>query len=315
MVGVLLNEVIDEENSATHKRDKLIFAMQIMFGCRVGEVVGDGHGMLAANNLVILRKLDANGEPTGEETLEGMLPHTKSTELKRFVNALGTSRGPANVKFAQILREYWEAAGFPIVQRKEAGFLVEGPSYYVVKISLVALAKQSSGDAARLALLVRTLKNSKVAQARKFADYIALRGGERLRGDSLNKKYVNVMGMDSATSVDSDQLILELAKAGFAEKGRVVIEAGPLIRATHGPLGHTHLPLSVSSTYAPLHRYFDEAIRRANPPGDPDRELDLQGRDFPKFGHHSDRRCADSVARQTRQGAILRYHRRNGGRY
>lgn len=82
--------VENPRNSPTNKRDKLIFGAQIMLGCRVGEVlVGDGHGMLA-NNLVILRKLDGSGNPTGEETIEGMLPHTKSTNLKRFVNALGT---------------------------------------------------------------------------------------------------------------------------------------------------------------------------------------------------------------------------------
>lgn len=84
------------------------------------------------------------------------------------------------------------------------------------------------------------------------------------------------------------------------KKGRVSIVEGPLIRATHGGLGHTHMPLSLSSTYAPLHRYFDEVYKRANTSYDPDPELDLQGREHPKFGNHSDRRCADTVARQTR---------------
>lgn len=72
------------------------------------------------------------------------------------------------------------------------------------------------------------------------------------------------------------------------------------MRATHGTLlGLTHMPLSVSVTYAPLHQYFDKAYAIANADS-PDPELDLQGLEAPKFGHHSDRRGADTVARQTR---------------
>ena len=44
-----------------------------------------------ANHLTILRHVE-----TGEETVEGLLEHSK-TKRKRYVNAVGTSRGPAAV--------------------------------------------------------------------------------------------------------------------------------------------------------------------------------------------------------------------------
>ena len=119
--------------------------------------------------------------------------------------------------FAQILRDYWEDAGFEIIIRKEAGYQVEGPSYYVVRVSLVALAAKPADDVKRLDALVRTLRSSKVEGARKWADYVALRGLQRLQGDSLDKKYINVFGLSSKTSTEADTLILELAKAGFAQ--------------------------------------------------------------------------------------------------
>ena len=44
---------------------------------------------------------------------------------------------------------------------------------------------------------------------------------------------------------------------------------------------------------------FDAAFEAANPPGDADPELDLQGLPSPLWGHHSLRRFADTCARQT----------------
>ena len=73
------------------------------------------------------------------------------------------------------------------------------------------------------------------------------------------------------------------------------------MRATHGKaLGHAHMPLSPQSTYDVIHAMFDEAYRLANPVGDADTELDLQGLPAPLWGHHPLRRFADTCARQTR---------------
>ena len=89
-----------------------------------------------------------------------------------------------------------------------------------------------------------------------------------------------------------------LQAAGFTEPGRLRVVPGPLFRSTHGTLGHTNMPLSVSATYQPLHDMFDAAYKEANA-RTPDPELDLCGMEEPLWGHHSGRRGADTVARQT----------------
>ena len=89
--------------------------------------------------------------------------------------------------------------------------------------------------------------------------------------------------------------------SGIGARDFLSIVPGPLMRATHGArLGHSHMPLSPQSTYDRIHGLLDEAHRLANPEGDRDPELDLQGLPAPLWGHHSARRCADTVARQTR---------------
>ena len=89
----------------------------------------------------------------------------------------------------------------------------------------------------------------------------------------------------------------ELTLAGFEEHVSVV--PGPLMRATHGrDMGFTHMPLQPSSTYDLLHQCLPRAFELANATS-PDPELDLRGLAEPLFGHHSNRRGADTVARQT----------------
>ena len=74
---------------------------------------------------------------------------------------------------------------------------------------------------------------------------------------------------------------------------------GPLLRATHGRgKGLTHMPIVPGSTYEIIHDCFAAAHRAANR-STPDPELDLQGFGAPLWGHHSLRRFADTVARET----------------
>ena len=109
----------------------------------------------------------------------------------------------------------------------------------------------------------------------------------------------------------------ELSLAGFGEFLAEKPVPGPLIRSTEGKVT-THMPLTPNATYVALHAAFDEAYRLANgvakahwrPNGvgvaaehwhDRDPELDLMGLAAPLWGHHSNRRLADTVARQTRE--------------
>jgi hypothetical protein len=60
------------------------------------------------------------------------------------------------------------------------------------------------------------------------------------------------------------------------------------------------MPLDPQSTYGKLHGMLDAAYERCSAAGDPDPEVDLAGLASPLWGHHSFRRFADTVARQTR---------------
>ena len=180
--------------------------------------------------------------------------------------------------------------------RVEGGFFITGPDYSVVRLSLVALSDSQEGDIERLELVGRLLRRSRSDEARRWADYTLLRGRERLVADSADKRYVNVVG----GAVDCRDIAIvaeELTLAGFGDWIEVV--PGPLIRATHGArLGLSHMPLDPGSTYHILTRVMERAWGEVCA-GEPDPELDLQGFDTPLWGHHSFRRFADTVARQT----------------
>ena len=127
----------------------------------------------------------------------------------------------------------------------------------------------------------------------------------------MDKRYVNVVGGKWGRVVERDDgtrvrvgmdaclatAVRELDRAGFGSD-RVKIVPGPLIRATiGGGKEASHMPLDPKSTYNSLHELLDEAHRLANR-SSPDPELDCPGGE-PLWGHHSFRRFADTVARQT----------------
>ena len=133
-------------------------------------------------------------------------------------------------------------------------------------------------------------------EARRWADFSLLRAKERVTGNSLDKRYINLVG---GTSDDKELGIVlnELSRAGLAD--HVSLVPGPLMRATHGKdMGFAHMPLQPSSTYSMLHECFPKAYELANA-GAADTELDLRGLLKPLWGHHSARRGADTKARDT----------------
>ena len=247
--------------------------------------------------VMLHNRLLARGEPSEEEFVEAHIEHSK-TKHSRWVTAVGSSKGPAQVQLAQLTRDYWHAAGFKIVHRNVAGFREEGPDYMVLRVSLVALAASRREDEERLELLGAVLSRSRSAEARKWASYSVLRARQRLDADSLERKFINVIGGPSGCE-ELGIVSLELTRAGFGD--RLAIVPGPLMRATHGEaMGYAHMPIQPGSTYSILHDSFDEAFRLANADS-PDPELDLRGLAKPLWGHHSNRRGADSAARETRE--------------
>ena len=311
MVRLLFDSVLEKfiGKSLLLKRTRLFLALEVMMGLRVGEVLGggDGHGLLA-NNLVILRNLT-----TGEESVEALIEHSK-TKHRRWVTAVGLSEGEARVPLAQCVREYWEEGGFSVGTWHEGGYAVTGTDYSVVRVSLIGLGETDLRAKARLEQLFAVLARSKSEETRQHATTSKTKGMERFSlTSSTDRRYVNVVGgragrdviLDDGTKVrrGMDKCLVtvvdELARAGFDEPDRVTIVPGPLIRASsHVGRVQTHMPLVASSTYEGLHTWLEEAQRLANL-GGPDPELDLQGLAEPLWGHHSSRRFADTVARQT----------------
>ena len=311
MVAHLFGSVLDGiDQPLLRKRARLFLAMEVMLGLRVGETLGggDGHGLLA-NHLTILRN-----HATGEESVEGLVEHSK-TKHRRWVNAVGLSEGEARVPLAQCLREYWEEGGFEVSTWDEGGYSVTGPDYSVVRVSLIGLGETEDLAKARLDTLFSVLERSKSAEVRLHASTSKTKAKERfLASTSMDKRYVNVVGgrtgrlvtLDDGTEVRVGGMsecittvVGELARAGFSGEDRVMIVPGPLIRASsHGGKVQTHMPLSPKSTYESLHDWLEEACRLANL-DTPDPELDRQGLAKPLWGHHSFRRFADTVARQS----------------
>ena len=116
----------------------------------------------------------------------------------------------------------------------------------------------------------------------------------------MDKRDVNVVG-GVRDSKDIATVAMELTDAGFGDA--IDIVPGPLMRATHTKKDSaecfSHMPLNPASTYTWLHGVMEAAFA-ASQAMVPDPELDLMGLSEPLWGHHSFRRFADTVARQTR---------------
>jgi len=264
-------------------RTELDIAMEAGFGVRVGEAMGAGdyHGM-KAGHLSILRDLSS-----GLITVEGMLEHSK-TKFKRWVTCLGTTVGFAQMPFADITRKYWREAGMKEITYSSGGFQVTTVDYMVVRVSMLGMTQQ------QLDLLGGVLAASQIASIRKAAKATFDRAEKRYKAKwSKDKKYINVHG-HAHDDPSMATCAMELAQAGLSSF--VSIVHGPLLRSTDG-YSLSHMPVDPSTTYGTLHKIMDECCELANPEGDPDPWLDLQGLDEPLWGHHSWRRMADTLAR------------------
>ena len=143
--------------------------------------------------------------------------------------------------------------------------MVTGPDYYVARLSLVALTSSMEGDVARLGSVHRVLKRSASSEARRWADYTLSRGLQRLKADSFDKKYINLVGGPLGCQ-DLAEVSREMHMAGLSEALSIV--PGPLMRASHGKmLGLAHMPLQPSSTYDMIHECLPRAYELANADG------------------------------------------------
>ena len=266
-------------------RVRLDTCLEGAMGLRVGEALGAGdfHGLTACN-LCVLTKIDS-----GLVTVEAMLEHSK-TKFRRWSTSLGTTLGMAAMPVAQAVRDYWRVAKLKTVSWTEGGFLVETVDYRVVRLSMLGMS-QTEYDR-----LFTVLAVSSLASVRTSVKALAERARRRYEGtNSKDKRYINIFG-GSSDDPNMRTMQHELVVAGFGEFVSVI--DGPLLRSTDGAR-ISHMAIDPTSTYTSLHKIFDAAYVLANPTGDPDPWLDLQGLDEPLWGHHSLRRMADTVARAT----------------
>ena len=159
----------------------------------------------------------------------------------------------------------------------------------------MALGEAKGEDKRILARWCNEPKGARSKELVDWADYVLKRGQQRLGGDSLDCRYINLAGgPEGCASVNEARAILN--RVGIKQRERFAIVPGPLLRASHGGLGLSHMPARPNSAMGKL---LAEAYTRVQTQG-PDPELDLEGRAEPLWGDHSIRGAADSAARQTR---------------
>ena len=131
----------------------------------------------------------------------------------------------------------------------------------------------------------------------KNAGFLRSRAKTRyLAKASSDKKYINIYG-GAYDDKNHGHVMRELAMAGFEGLDRVSLVPGPFLRSTdaagrcvsHMPI----VPQSLGETIVMLSKAHELTK-------DGDKDLNLEGRDFAVWGHHSDRRLADTQSRRDR---------------
>jgi len=297
------------------RRERFMFSSECVTGARIGELAGAqvGHGVFA-NHYAIIEWKGFHVTPGGER-LEWAPPpgvtigdtfcehdnETSKTDVPRVMCVVGETTGPAAIHLATALEEYWEVCGFDVVEVMEGGWTVRRPNFMVVQIALQPLRRQAE----KLASLTGWFMRSSVRQVRAKCSALQSEMHRLLssKDPSENKMFLNVAG-GPAGSEDLMTAIRELA-----EKGITATEMeGPLLMKTQGKLDSEMgrggslvlpMPILVGSTYSFMQKVTLEAYEAlAESGGDPDMVMG-KGRDAPKFGHHSWRRLADTVANET----------------
>ena len=191
---------------------------------------------------------------------------SSKTKVGRCVSMVGTSKGPAEVKLAAALRAWWTACEFVIERRVEEGWLVEGPSFWVVQIPLMGVTVNATKMEKIRAWLGTGTRSSAVAQVKEVRKELAseLADKARIKEPDPEKMFINELGGRKG------DVSLETARRELRELGIVTeLTRGPLIFKTKGKSKGARQdsvwypqPLQVSSTYTFLHRSIDAAYVR-----------------------------------------------------
>ena len=263
-------------------------------GClRVGESLGavEFHG-LSANDCFILKDLSS-----GEITVE-LKVHDSKTKLDRWVNMAGET-AVSKVPVAKTYAELFRLHGLTTVKGVEGGFEFIQPDSWAVKLSLLAPPEDYEQRLKRvLEGYARVDPESQplVARMLKYARD-AVGAGSKGEGH----KYV-LLNEGPRASPKHAKLMEALARVGFGAVGEDInLVPAPLLRSTTAAGARlTPMPMQPDSASKAVKEVFEEAFKMANPPGDPDPELDLQGHEAARWNNHSWRRMGDKVARDSK---------------
>ena len=289
ILSIMFDVTLPKIGIALRKRSRALAALELMAAVRIGEAAGggEGHGALA-NNLSFMVPVSST-DRAGEEFCELWIPDSK-TCFPRYANFMGRSRG-VGIDAADSLRALLWESRIDLDTEVVDGLQVETPNYWVLRVSLVDMSDKvfkSFRRAVTRCDLVPVVLQSKAILTKSKSKMLAGTLGEE-------SKFVNMVGGRHDSSV------IRSAKQYFEKEGFgtfLDIVPGPLFRATHGDV-LSHMPLAVDSSYKHVIGALKEAWVISSKMKEDDLELDLEGLDAPKWAHHTFRRTADKIARDT----------------
>ena len=248
------------------------------------------HG-LAANDCFVLQDVH-----TGVVSVE-LKVHDSKTHFSRYIN-MAAETTTSKIQVAEAFMELFRVNNLTLVNQTEGGFKVLSPDSWSVRLSLLglpedferqlerALGEYAGFDPMAPALLKRLLKYA--TQAWK-----ATTGGEDHKYVLLNEGPFKWEG--------HSYLVQCLRRHGLGTPGQdITVVPAPLLRSTeHGGRLLTPMPQTYNGAHENMTKAFKAAFEKANPPGDPDPELDRQGHERVLWGQHSWRRLGEKVARDS----------------
>ena len=273
-------------------RSKVLVILETLCGMRVGEAVGDTHGLLA-NDTAIVTPLGEAGKDMGV-TLECRL-HSAKTGPGRYVNCVGLSR-TTKIPAEEYLRALFAIYKLKTRVKVDGGFKIETPDFVVLRVSMLGMKKE------RLQQLRSALKReegsptcpSVAAHARQSLAYLKRKSAAADIAEA--RQYVNIAGGEAG-----GEALLSARKwaEGHGLGKFLIFAAGPLLRATEPGSGLlTLMPFQEGSTYEHHVKALREAYEFSKGLEEPDLELELADEE-PQFANHSLRRFADRIARES----------------
>ena len=294
VISTMLTEVLPEQCKSSeyiHARSRVMFDGEVAGGLRIGEISGGGEGHGALAGLVDIATPVGGGESTINIRLED-----SKTGFGRDATYLGKTKGSLGLECEKNLRHLWKLSGFKITKTTVDGLVYETPDYCVMRVDLLGMSPKlfkffmtAAGNATTGEIALQRSAILKYARD----NYESTTLGEESR-------FVNIAGgaKGGKEIAEAKQWLKDLGLERFGD-----VVKGPLLRATApgSPRDLTHMPIKPGSTYTQVPQSLFKAWELNVKRGVVDDQLDLDGLEKPKFGHHANRRRADKTAQDSKE--------------